>query len=224
MFRVFARRLVAVFAVLFGLLAFGGSASAQSPDRVIYGFQEPAYAVQATPRAKKRVYARQHRKAYAYHASRSAKAQRRAKARALAARRHHARTAQHHARPAIAARPGAAVEARVDLGSQRMVVTVGGEVAHVWHVSTARKGFVTPRGVYSPKRMHVSYFSKKYYNSPMPYSIFFKGGYAVHGTGAIKALGRPASHGCIRLATGNARTLYNLVKQHGAGRARIVIS
>lgn len=118
----------------------------------------------------------------------------------------------------------ARVVAKINIAKQKMVVTVNGEVQHVWSVSTARKGFVTPRGTYAPKRMHVKYYSKKYYNSPMPYSIFFKGGYAVHGTSAVKALGAPASHGCIRLATGNAAKLYNLVRQHGAGSARIVIT
>lgn len=118
----------------------------------------------------------------------------------------------------------ARVEARVDLRSQQMIVKVDGAVAHVWKVSTARKGYVTPRGVYGPKRMHKTYYSKKYYNSPMPYSIFFKGGYAVHGTTAVKALGGPASHGCIRLATPNARALYDLVKSYGPQNARIIIS
>lgn len=118
----------------------------------------------------------------------------------------------------------ARVEARVDLKSQQMIVKVDGEVAHVWKVSTARRGYVTPRGVYGPKRMHTSYYSKKYYNSPMPYSIFFKGGYAVHGTNAVKALGGPASHGCIRLATPNAKALYNLVRNHGPSQTRIIIS
>ena len=118
----------------------------------------------------------------------------------------------------------ARVEARVDLKSQQMIVKVDGEVAHVWKVSTARRGYVTPRGVYGPKRMHTKYYSKKYYNSPMPYSIFFKGGYAVHGTNAVKALGGPASHGCIRLATPNAKALYNLVRNHGPSQTRIIIS
>lgn len=118
----------------------------------------------------------------------------------------------------------AKVVAKINIAQQKMTVMVDGKVKHVWRVSTARKGFVTPRGVYAPKRMHVKYYSKKYYNSPMPYSIFFKGGYAVHGTNAVKALGRPASHGCIRLTTAHARTLYNLVKSHGPGAARIVIT
>lgn len=118
----------------------------------------------------------------------------------------------------------AKVVATINVAQQKMVVSVDGEVQHVWSVSTARKGFVTPRGVYVPKRMHVSYYSKKYYNSPMPYSIFFKGGYAVHGTTAVGRLGAPASHGCIRLATGNAARLFRLVKQYGAWNARIVIT
>ena len=118
----------------------------------------------------------------------------------------------------------ARVVAHIDVKSQRMVVKVDGEVRHIWKVSTARKGFVTPKGSYKPQRMHVKYFSKKYYNSPMPYSIFFKGGYAVHGTNAVGKLGAPASHGCIRLATGNAKALYQLVRNNGPNSARIVIT
>ena len=67
------------------------------------------------------------------------------------------------------------------------------------------------------------WYSRKYDNSPMPHSIFFYGGYAIHGTDAVKSLGRPASHGCVRLHPGNAKRLYNLVKAHGAGNTRIVV-
>lgn len=118
----------------------------------------------------------------------------------------------------------ARVVAKINIAQQKMVVTVDGEIKHVWNVSTARKGFATPRGTYAPKRLHAKYYSKKYYNSPMPYSIFFKGGYAVHGTTAVSKLGAPASHGCIRLATPNAAKLYSLVKSYGKSQARIVIS
>ena len=116
------------------------------------------------------------------------------------------------------------LEARVDIRTQRMTVKLNGEVLHVWKVSTGRSGFSTPRGSYAPQRLHASYFSKKYYNSPMPYSIFFRGGYAVHGTSAVNRLGGPASHGCVRLHTANARQLFHLVQRYGPGRARIVIS
>ncbi len=118
----------------------------------------------------------------------------------------------------------ARVVAQINIGKQTMVVKVDGRTEYVWHVSTARKGFVTPHGSYAPKHMHRSYFSRKYYNSPMPFAIFFRGGYAVHGTTALSKLGTPASHGCIRLKTAHAAELYSLVKQHGQSRSRIVIT
>lgn len=123
-----------------------------------------------------------------------------------------------------AERAEAKVVAKISISQQKMIVTVNGKVKHVWNVSTGKWGYATPRGSYAPKHLAKKHYSKKYYNSPMPYSIFFRGGYAVHGTGAVGKLGSPASHGCIRLATGNAAKLYHLVQQHGRSGSRIVIS
>ena len=109
----------------------------------------------------------------------------------------------------------AAVDIHVDLSSQRMTVHTGSQT-YVWPVSTARSGYVTPRGTYHPTSLQLMHYSRKYDNSPMPHSIFFRGGYAIHGTYEAAHLGRPVSHGCIRLSTGNAATLYALVKAEGA--------
>lgn len=117
----------------------------------------------------------------------------------------------------------AGLVARIDVGNQTMTVSKQGRVIHTWRVSTARKGYVTPRGNYRPTRLHKMWYSRKYDMSPMPYSVFFRGGYAIHGTGYVKQLGRPASHGCIRLATGNAAQFYSLVKQFGRKNTRIVV-
>ena len=68
--------------------------------------------------------------------------------------------------------------------------------------------------------MHKMWYSRKYEMSPMPYSVFYHGGYAVHGTGAVKQLGRPASHGCVRLQTANAATFYSLVREVAANGVR----
>ena len=121
-------------------------------------------------------------------------------------------------------RRATAVVARVDLSSQRMNVYINGRRAHSWAVSTGKRGYSTPRGSYYPTRTYRRYFSKKYYNSPMPYSVFFRGGYAIHGTGELKRLGRPASHGCIRLHPRHAANFYSLVKRVGMRRTRIVIT
>ncbi len=118
----------------------------------------------------------------------------------------------------------AGVVAHIDLSSQRMTVMVNGMPAYSWPVSTARRGYVTPTGSYRPQRMYRSYYSKKYYNSPMPHSIFYSGGYAIHGSYAVGQLGAPASHGCIRLHPSNAATLYGLVQSYGAGNTVIRIT
>jgi lipoprotein-anchoring transpeptidase ErfK/SrfK len=117
----------------------------------------------------------------------------------------------------------ASLVARVDVSSQTMTISQYGRVIHSWPVSTARSGYVTPRGNYRPTRLHRMWYSRKYEMSPMPWSVFFRGGYAIHGTNAVKRLGTPASHGCIRLHTANAATFYSLVREVGPGNTRIVV-
>ena len=113
--------------------------------------------------------------------------------------------------------------ARVSLSQQTMQVLVDGRPAFEWKVSTARKGYETPTGTFKPTRLHEMWYSRKFDNAPMPYSVFFHGGYAVHGTDAVKRLGRPASHGCIRLHPDNAADFYSLVATFGAANTEIVI-
>lgn len=118
----------------------------------------------------------------------------------------------------------AGLVARVDVSNQTMTVTRHGQVMHVWRVSTARKGYVTPRGAWRPTRLHRMWYSRKYDMSPMPYSVFYHGGYAIHGTNAVGRLGTPASHGCIRLDTSNAAKFYSMVKEVGPGNTRIIVT
>lgn len=123
--------------------------------------------------------------------------------------------------PPVAA---ADITARIDLSDQRMRVYRGGVEIHDWPVSTARRGYRTPVGSFRPGRMYRRYFSRKYHGSPMPHAIFFRGGYAIHGTTEIRNLGRPASHGCVRLHPDNARRLFDLILENGKQTARIVIT
>jgi lipoprotein-anchoring transpeptidase ErfK/SrfK len=112
----------------------------------------------------------------------------------------------------------------IDKSTQQMLVSVDGVPRYRWAVSTGRAGYGTPSGTYRPQRMERTWFSKEYYNSPMPHSIFFHGGYAIHGSYEIRRLGGPASHGCIRLHPANAATLFALVKQRGMSDTTIVVS
>ena len=123
----------------------------------------------------------------------------------------------------LATEASASVTVQISNSAQRMRVYVDGGLTYAWPVSTARRGYRTPAGSYRVQRMERMWYSRKYHMSPMPYSVFFRGGYAVHGTGYVKQLGRPASHGCVRLATGNAAMFYSLVRQVGPGNTRIVV-
>lgn len=110
----------------------------------------------------------------------------------------------------------------IDKSSQRMSVAVNGVTRHSWAVSTGTGGG-PPAGVFRPQRFERSWYSRKFGNAPMPHSIFFHQGYAIHGTNQVARLGQRASHGCVRLHPRNAAALYALMRSEG-GRARIVVT
>lgn len=118
----------------------------------------------------------------------------------------------------------ARLEARVDLSSQTMVVKHYGKVKYRWKISSGKKGFSTPTGQWSAKWLSRHHKSRKYNNAPMPFAVFFHRGYAVHATNYIKGLGRPASHGCIRLHPNDASKFYKLVEKSGLSNTRVVIN
>ncbi len=115
------------------------------------------------------------------------------------------------------------VDVAVDISKQKMNVYVEGHRKYTWKISSAREGYTTPSGDYRPLWITRMHRSKKYDNAPMPYSVFFNGGYAIHGTNQISRLGRPASHGCIRLHPSHAGKLYRLVKKYGNDNVRIMV-
>ena len=113
---------------------------------------------------------------------------------------------------------------QIDKSSQRMAVSVDGMMRYNWPVSTGRSGYGTPSGVFHPQSMARRWFSRRYYNSPMPHAIFFYYGFAIHGTNDLTRLGGPASHVCVRLHPSHAATLFALVERNGPRNTRIEIS
>jgi len=101
-----------------------------------------------------------------------------------------------------------------------MEVFVNGVHRYTWPVSTGVSG--TPSGTYRPQSFDRYHRSSMYGNAPMPYSIFYSGNFAIHGTTQISRLGGRASHGCIRLHPSNAAVLFALVQRERAS-TRIVI-
>jgi hypothetical protein len=111
----------------------------------------------------------------------------------------------------------------IDKSTQQISVIQNGRLLYVWPVSTGQDRFSTPSGVYMPERLERTWFSKAYYNSPMPHAIFFHHGFAIHGSYDIARLGGPASHGCVRLHPQDAAVLYGMVEQEGPGNTTIVV-
>ena len=115
----------------------------------------------------------------------------------------------------------AEVVVQIDKSSQQMSVIVDGQHRYTWAVSTGVHG--TPSGTFRPQSLSRNHRSSMFNNAPMPYSIFYDGNFAIHGTTQVSRLGGPASHGCVRLHPSNAAVLFSLVQQQGLGNTRISI-
>jgi hypothetical protein len=112
----------------------------------------------------------------------------------------------------------------VDKSSQRMTVSVDGVPRYVWPVSTGGPHYDTPSGTFKPNRMDKDHKSEEYDQAPMPYAMFFdNNGHAIHGT-YEKSIGRPVSHGCVRLSVANASKLWDLVKAEGMANTKVVLN
>jgi lipoprotein-anchoring transpeptidase ErfK/SrfK len=120
---------------------------------------------------------------------------------------------------------GSAVLINIDKTKQKMTVFIDGIEKYDWPVSTGRAGYSTPSGTYTTTSMNEIWYSKQWDNSPMPHSIFFiKDGHAIHGSYEVKNLGKPVSHGCVRISPENATTLYALVKENGLENTQVVLT
>ena len=113
----------------------------------------------------------------------------------------------------------------IDKAAQKMTVAVDGEDRYHWPVSTGRGEYSTPSGSFTARSMNKMWYSREWDNAPMPHAIFFTNdGHAIHGTEEVKKLGRPASHGCVRLSPQNASTLFTLVADSGLQNTQVVLA
>jgi lipoprotein-anchoring transpeptidase ErfK/SrfK len=120
---------------------------------------------------------------------------------------------------------GSVVLININKTKQEMTVFLDGIEKYHWPVSTGRAGYSTPSGTYTTTSMNEIWYSKQWDNSPMPHSIFFmKDGHAIHGSYEVKNLGKPVSHGCVRISPENAATLYALVEQDGLENTQVVLT
>lgn len=120
--------------------------------------------------------------------------------------------------------PAAGYGVQIDVSISRQSLTIrypGGRYNTA--VSTGRAGYPTRTGCYSAPRLEKMHYSSKYENAPMPHSMFYYGGFAIHGTYDEAHLGRPASHGCVRVSLQDAAYLFSIVREFGSRNARICV-
>ena len=80
-----------------------------------------------------------------------------------------------------------------------------GEVLRTMHVSTGKRGFLTPTGDYSVLRKRRRSWSIPY-KVWLPWASYFVGGVAIHQSRVVPT--RRASHGCVRVTRYDARWLF----------------
>ena len=113
----------------------------------------------------------------------------------------------------------------IDKATQTMTVLLDGVHQYEWAVSTGLRGYTTPSGTYGARSMNKIWYSRQWDNAPMPHAVFFtKDGHAIHGTLDVKRLGKPASHGCVRLSPENAATLFALVEKTGLQNTHVMLA
>ena len=127
---------------------------------------------------------------------------------------------------------GCPLLAEVVKSKQIMYLYMDGELKDSFAVSTGIKGRETPNIDQHPTGpVFIKYNSKKFPGGNymglgnMPYAVFVKGGYAIHGTtaGNFKKLGTRASHGCIRLHPDNAKIFNELVNMVGLNNTWVIV-
>lgn len=117
----------------------------------------------------------------------------------------------------------------VDIQTQRVFANLNGrpvEGVNNQPVSTAREGYITPRGLYSVEELAgPDRKSSRYNGAFMGYAMQIWGNYFLHATSKdnYPKLGGPASAGCIRMKLAAAKTLNLLMKEIGTDNIRVVV-
>jgi lipoprotein-anchoring transpeptidase ErfK/SrfK len=98
----------------------------------------------------------------------------------------------------------------VDLSKQRLCAYEGQKTVMCAAVSTGTSRYPTVRGRF---KIYAKYDSTRMrgpgYDLPnVPWTMYFHGNYAIHGTYWHNSFGRPMSHGCVNMKTPQARRLY----------------
>jgi peptidoglycan hydrolase-like protein with peptidoglycan-binding domain len=112
--------------------------------------------------------------------------------------------------PSFAAERGP-LQIYVSKATQTLTVYDGDEILATSKVSTGKPGHTTPSGIFSILEKRKYHESNIYSNAPMPFMQRLTwSGIALH---EGKVPNHPASHGCVRLPNGFAKTLFSMTER-----------
>lgn len=99
----------------------------------------------------------------------------------------------------------------VDLTQQRVYAYAGDTIVNSFLVSTGTWDHPTVTGKYKIwiKLRYTDMAGPGYYLPDVPYTMYFYGGYGLHGTYWHSNFGTPMSHGCVNLSIPDAAWLYD---------------
>ena len=115
------------------------------------------------------------------------------------------------------------VIALVKIGDQKLQLYEKRKVSERMGYIFSTSWKITPRGSWTAKWLSRNHKSSIYDGAEMPYSVFFNGDYAIHGTRQVNKLGEPASAGCIRLHPENAKIFFELARLYGVENTLVKI-
>lgn len=98
----------------------------------------------------------------------------------------------------------------VDLSEQMVYTYHGDTFLQSFLVSTGTNAHPTVTGTFKIYAKYPTYLmvGDGYYLPDVPYSMFFYKGYSLHGTYWHSNFGTPMSHGCVNMATSDAKWVY----------------
>lgn len=102
----------------------------------------------------------------------------------------------------------------IRLKQQRLLAWEGNQYIYGATVSTGKASTPTLKGVFAVQtKLRETRMRGADYNIPdVPYTMYYDGGYAIHGAYWHNRFGTPISHGCINLKPSQARWLFNWAK------------
>ena len=111
--------------------------------------------------------------------------------------------------------PSTAKWVHVDLGEQTLVAYEGDKPVYATVISSGKKGYEPPSGLFKVQQKYISTTMNAtdpidgfYEVEEVPWTLYYHGGYALHGAYWHTDFGKVRSHGCTNIAPVDARWVY----------------